>query len=93
MTDDTQTRLAALAGTRNPENLPNRHSCGTRWAGTNTCHCAAPGCCQTFTGIGAFDRHRRGGTCADPATIGMVLASGRAYPAWTIPDTAQAVAA
>lgn len=86
MTTQTTTRLAIPRGTRNYEDLPHSHRCGARWSGSQTCHCAAPGCCRTFTGIGAFDRHRRGGTCADPATIGMVLAPGRAYDAWTVAD-------
>ncbi len=83
MTVDTPTRLAALRGTRTPDNLPNRCRCGTRWSGSNTCHCAATACHRTFTGVGAFDAHRRGGGCADPATLGMVVAPGRAYEAWT----------
>ncbi len=83
MTIDMPTRLAAIRGTRAPENLPNRCRCGVRWAGSNTCHCGAPGCHRTFTGVSAFDLHRRGGQCADPATVGMVVAPGRAYEAWT----------
>jgi hypothetical protein len=30
-------------------------------------HCAS--CCQTFSSVGLFDLHRRGGVCADPAGI------------------------
>jgi hypothetical protein len=40
-------------------------------------------------GITAFDRHRKGGVCADPATVGMVLATGRAYEAWTVADVTE----
>ncbi len=85
MTDDTRTRLAAISGTRDYQDLPHGCHCGTRWSGNSTCHCAA---CHnhTFVGVTAFDRHRKGGTCADPASIGMILAAGRAYEAWTIPD-------
>ncbi len=84
MTETTSTKLAALAGTRNHDDLPHGHHCGARWSGTGTTHCGA--CCTTFVGIGAFDRHRRGGQCANPATIGMVTAPGRAYEAWTSPS-------
>lgn len=83
MTATVNTKLAALAGSRDYANLPHQHRCGTRWSGSLTAHCGA--CCRTFTGIGSFDYHRRGGTCADPASIGMVPADGRAYQAWTNP--------
>ncbi len=88
MTQTTNTKLAALAGTRNHADLPHGHHCGARWSGTTTCHCGA--CCKTFTGIGAFDRHRKGGECADPATIGMAVIPGRAYQAWTTPESRDA---
>ncbi len=91
MTETTNTKLAALAGTRHPADLPHGHHCGTRWSGTATAHCGA--CCVTFVGIGAFDRHRRGGHCADPASIGMTIAPGRAYQAWTTPDLRETEAA
>jgi hypothetical protein len=36
--------------------------CGLRFANNNTeGHCAA--CCETFIGLRAFDKHRRGGFC------------------------------
>jgi hypothetical protein len=88
MTADTHQRLAAASGTRAHEDLPHACHCGTRWSGNSTCHCAA--CHQyTFVGVTAFDRHRKGGTCATPSRVGMVLATGRAYPAWTVADTTE----
>ncbi len=90
MTADTHLRLAAAKGTRATESLPNSCRCGARWSGTNTSHCAATGCHYTFTGLGDFDRHRKGGVCADPASIGMSVAPGRAYEAWTSTVTAGA---
>lgn len=84
MPTDTHLRLAALRGTRAPDALPHRCRCGARWAGSNTCHCAAAGCHLTFVGAGAFERHRRGGECVDPTLIGMTQAPGRAYEAWTL---------
>lgn len=66
--------------------------CTAAWGGANTAHCGGEGGChETFSGITAFDRHRnqRGaGSCHTPAEVGMVDA-GRAYPAWTIPGTAE----
>jgi hypothetical protein len=35
-------------------------------------HCGAAGCHRTFRNVDHFDRHRRDGTCVDPATLGMV---------------------
>jgi len=32
-------------------------------------HCAT--CHQTFGAVSSFDRHRRGGQCIDPETLGM----------------------
>lgn len=80
MTTTTHERLAQIAGTRAPEDLPHAHSCGARWSGSGTAHCGA--CCTTFTGVGAFDAHRRGGRCNPPAAVGLVLIPGRAYEVW-----------
>lgn len=50
--------------------------CSAQWSAANVAHCA--GCCRTFTGIGAFDRHRSVGRCLDPASVGLVFnARGR----------------
>lgn len=46
--------------------------CSAEWYGTAACHCAASGCHQTFTGVAAFDAHRRRGECARPESIGLV---------------------
>jgi len=45
--------------------------CDARWGGFNTSHCAA--CHVTFSTVGNFDRHRRGGVCVDPAEFGMAV--------------------
>lgn len=73
-----------VAGTRAFEDLPHTCKCGTRWAGANTCHCGA--CHRTFGGIGDFERHRKGGACADPANLGLALLPGRAYEVWGNPS-------
>lgn len=69
---------------------PTRCGCGAVWSGLSTCHCAAKGCHQTFTGITAFDQHRAGSHttrrfCVDPAIVGLVDA-GRPYPCWGSPN-------
>lgn len=46
--------------------------CGARWTGRGRAHCAA--CHATFSTASAFDRHRRGGACLDPAAVGLVRA-------------------
>jgi hypothetical protein len=42
-------------------------ACGARWTGLTRAHCS--GCHLTFSGITAFDLHRRGGGCVDPSTL------------------------
>jgi hypothetical protein len=86
MTQNAQARLTNLSGTRNYADLPHACQCAARWSGSGTCHCGTQNCHQTFTGVGAFDRHRKGGTCNDPATVGLVPATGRAFQAWTFPS-------
>lgn len=61
--------------------------CPTRWTGQATCHCAA--CHYTFTGLSAFDRHRKEFTCRPPAEVGLVEhergGSNSPYVAWGRP--------
>lgn len=59
------------------------NGCPNRWNGYNTCHCS--GCHATFSNIDVFDRHRRGGECLRPATVGLAP-SGRSYECWGRPD-------
>jgi len=49
--------------------LTSHAACGKSWKqrGNRTGHCS--GCHHTFEGITLFDLHRRGGVCADPATM------------------------
>lgn len=58
--------------------------CGCTWGGVNTAHCAA--CCITFSGLTAFDAHRRGGACLTPEKAGLVQ-TGRDYPCFGYPST------
>lgn len=41
--------------------------CENRWSGLSAAHCSA--CHRTFTGITAFDIHRVGSQCTNPADI------------------------
>lgn len=50
-------------------------ACGQWWTGPTRSHCA--GCCQTFSGETAADKHRIGSfgrdrCCADPADVGLI---------------------
>jgi hypothetical protein len=65
--------------------LPHSCKCGKRWAGSATAHC--PSCHETFTVVSAFDRHRRGGSCVDPAGIGLHSYQRIGYVAWGHPDS------
>lgn len=58
--------------------------------GTSYCHCRA--CGHTFTGITAFDTHRLGGKCNDPATLldkhgrpRLVLVEKKHWIGWRLP--------
>jgi hypothetical protein len=52
-------------------------TCSAEWGGMNTAHCAR--CHTTFTGITAFDAHRRGGICIPAESVGLSR-TNRAYP-------------
>ncbi|SED51902.1 hypothetical protein SAMN04490240_4092 [Rhodococcus pyridinivorans] len=58
-------------------------TCQSEWGGANTCHCS--GCHTTFTGITAFDAHRRGGQCIPAESAGLTLTK-RAYPCYGYPS-------
>ena len=65
-TPDGALLLHAQAKTGTPEWITCGR-CDARWTGQGTCHCA--GCHRTFTGVTAFDTHRKNFACVDPATI------------------------
>ncbi|WP_442410520.1 FDXHR family putative zinc-binding protein [Mycobacterium sp.] len=59
--------------------------CDTRWTGLNTCHCGK--CHRTFTGISAFDEHRRNSVCLDPATLPrLALVTKPHWSGWGYPS-------
>lgn len=43
--------------------------CGKWWTGAGRSHCG--GCHETFSSLTAFERHRRGLRCNDPADSGL----------------------
>ena len=48
------------------------HTCGgctVTWTALGACHCS--GCHATFSGITAFDAHRRRFSCLDPSSVGL----------------------
>lgn len=57
--------------------------CGARANGRAYAHCAK--CHETFSGVTGFDRHRRGGECLDPATIGMIRTTRFGWTRWQSP--------
>ncbi len=63
--------------------LPWACTCGARWSGASTAHCGA--CHHTFTGVSAFDQHRRHGECVYPPAAGLVLRDRTGYTAWGLP--------
>ena len=50
---------------------PDWISCGMWPAVDRAGHLSRSACCQTFTGISAFDRRRKDSRCVDPATRGL----------------------
>lgn len=70
MNPPTRTRKAASGHTTNQQSASCR-GCSARWTGTAACHCGA--CHHTFTGVSAFDAHRRRGECLPPDAAGLVL--------------------
>jgi hypothetical protein len=75
-----------------PKNAITHGACQQWWTGTERSHA---GCChRTFSSLSAFDRHRKGGRCNDPATVGLVA---RQMPygllwSWPGPDGGMAAA-
>ena len=62
-----------------PKNAIVHGACGSWWTGAERSHCG--GCCQTFTGLTAFERHRKGMRCNPPESVGLVA---RAKPYGTL---------
>lgn len=95
----TDTLTAVPVSATRPANAITHGACDSWWTGTSRAHCAAPGCCLTFSGDSAAEQHRVGSFgpdgdrhCADPATVGLVA---RQMPygvlwGWPAPDEEKA---
>ncbi|MHA7703421.1 FDXHR family putative zinc-binding protein [Mycobacterium sp. ML4] len=76
---------------RSTENHVCCASCGAWWTGLAAAHCS--GCHQSFTSVGAFDRHRKGFECCDPETLRTesgepaFVVADRSWPGWSLPGT------
>ncbi|MGW6695598.1 FDXHR family putative zinc-binding protein [Rhodococcus sp. NPDC054953] len=53
-----------------PKNAIWHGACGQWWTGAQRAHASC--CHRTFSSLSAFDRHRKGLTCNDPAEVGLV---------------------
>jgi hypothetical protein len=53
-----------------PKNAIVHGSCQKWWTGNERSHCG--GCHELYSSLTAFDRHRRGGVCLPPASVGLV---------------------
>ena len=59
------------------------HSCGAWWTGGERSHCG--GCHLTFTSLTAFEAHRKGLRCNEPASVGLVARRMPFGPLWGKP--------
>jgi hypothetical protein len=57
--------------------------CSATWTGLAACHATC--CHRTFTGIYAFDQHRLGGECHNPADRGLVQVEKPQWSGWGCP--------
>lgn len=58
--------------------------CGARWRKLEEVHCYTCHC--SFVDIATHDHHMDAGICKGPAASGLVLAGGRIYEAWSVPN-------
>ena len=52
-----------------PPNAITHGACKRWWTGAERSHCG--GCHELFSSLTAFDRHRRGGRCLPPESVGL----------------------
>jgi hypothetical protein len=53
-----------------PKNAIVHAACESWWTGNERSHCG--GCHHTYSSLTAFDKHRRGGVCQPPESVGLV---------------------
>lgn len=66
-----------------PKNAIVHGACGSWWTGAERSHCG--GCDQTFTGLTAFERHRKGMRCNPPGDVGLVARDKPYGTLWGLP--------
>jgi hypothetical protein len=66
-----------------PANAITHGACGQWWTGAERAHCG--GCCQTFSSLTSFEKHRRGLRCNDPASVGLVAREKPYGTLWGLP--------
>lgn len=75
-----------------PPSFGQHGKCGAWWTGHSRQHCAAPGCCRTFSSETAAERHRKTvdgrRVCVDPATVGLVPNTKPWGTCWSLPGAA-----
>jgi len=72
-----------------PPGFAQHGKCGAWWTGHSRQHCAAPGCCITFSSETAAERHRKTvdgkRVCVDPASVGLVPNEKPWGTCWSLP--------
>jgi len=61
-------------------------ACGAKWTGTGRCHCGS--CHKLYSGLTAFDAHRKGGECLLPGDAGLVKGEDGVWRSPSDPDAA-----
>lgn len=56
-------------------------ACTNGWPSGRKCHCTT--CCQTFSCVSNFDKHRENDKCLPPASVGLAK---NAHGVWITPD-------
>ena len=66
-----------------PKNAIVHGACGSWWTGNERSHASC--CCQTFSSLTSFDRHRKGGRCNPPEEVGLVARDKPYGTLWGLP--------
>lgn len=74
-----------------PPNAIFHGECGKWWTGAERSHASC--CHRTFSSLSAFDKHRQGGRCNDPADIGLIARGKPFGELWGWPGPAGGYAA
>lgn len=69
--------------TQPPANAILHGACKQWWTGAERSHCG--GCCRTFSSLTAFEKHRKGLRCNDPAAVGLIARQKPYGELWGLP--------